>query len=116
MQTIGSRLASLREMGGVSRAELAAFTGMSRGYPGHIETGRYADIGVSILGRIAEVFGASLDWFATGEGDPPALDVVKEGVKAARARLAEEQAAAEVAAEAAAAAAAVDPDSDDGAA
>ena len=86
MQTMAQRLAHLREMGGVSRLELHVLAKISRGFPGHIETGRVQDVGVTVLGRIADVFGVTIDWLARGDGKAPTTRSVAEAVKAARRR------------------------------
>ena len=86
MQTMAQRLTHLREMGGLSRFELHVLAKISRGFPGHIETGRVQDVGVAVLGRIADVFGVSIDWLARGDGKAPTARSVADAVKSARRR------------------------------
>lgn len=72
---LGQRIADLRERAGMSQERLASLVGISKGYPGRIETGRNRPDAL-ILRRIALVLGADYQELAALAGylDPPQGD------------------------------------------
>src|SRR5688500_5304719 len=83
----GVCLRKLREMAGISTRELAELAQVSRGYPGHIESGRRrGKLGAPIAIRLAAVLGCHFERLVDGTGPEPTEEEVRAAVASARAR------------------------------
>lgn len=94
MDTIGSRLAALRGISGLSAAELGTLARLQS--PAHvrlIERGERSGVAATTATALARVLGTSAEYLVDGEGAPPAEADVRAAVE--RARLAAQPAAAE---------------------
>lgn len=83
---VGTRVASLRELAGLSARELSILADLSPSMVGHIEAGRVQQPGVDTILRLADVMGASLSYLIKGEGRAPSKAGCAEAVRVARAR------------------------------
>jgi transcriptional regulator with XRE-family HTH domain len=68
-QSVGDRIRTLRERGGLTQAALGAEVGASRSHLTKIERGADKP-GRDLLVALAAHFEVSLDWLAEGKGDP----------------------------------------------
>jgi transcriptional regulator with XRE-family HTH domain len=88
MDTVGKRLLYLRTVADLSGSELARLAGISRAYPSALERGSGKSTGArmahDLAARIASVFGAKTEWFATGAGKPPSEQTIRRAVSRAR--------------------------------
>ena len=66
MTTLAERLSCLRYVKKVSLREVEAQTGVSNAYLSQLETGKISDPGVGIISKLAEYYGASLDFVVKG--------------------------------------------------
>lgn len=80
-------------LGGISGRDLAGLAGVGHGTPGAILRGQSASCSLDTCARMARVLGLSLDWLATGEGEPPTKETVRRAIEAARASATTDQAA-----------------------
>ena len=65
----GARIKAVREKSGLTQTEFAAAIGVERGAVGNWERG--GGISKANLETVADAFGISFEWLATGRGDSP---------------------------------------------
>lgn len=75
METVGARIAKLRERRGWTHAELAEKSGLSRSYITLLEGGRYRNPGGPRIRAIATALGVSADYLLTGADQPIDADL-----------------------------------------
>jgi transcriptional regulator with XRE-family HTH domain len=83
---VGTRVAELRELAGLSARELSILAGLSPSMVGHIEAGRVQQPGADTVSQLAEVMGASLSYLIKGEGKAPSKGKCAAAVSTARTR------------------------------
>lgn len=86
LDDVAARIATLRQMGGVSQRELARLAQLSS------ETRvqaleRQRSARYQSLKRVADVFGVSVSLLFAGEGSPPRPAAIRKAVETARAEL-----------------------------
>jgi transcriptional regulator with XRE-family HTH domain len=86
VDSISTRIAAARLMGGISAAHLGKLAGRSKSIVALIESGDREDPGGSTVSAIAAVLGVSTDWLLNGTGEPPAPDAVKASIARAESR------------------------------
>lgn len=69
----GERLSALRERHRLTQEEVATVVGMTRSYLSRLEHGRYTSVQLDIAGRLAALYGVSLDYL-TGRTDVEAVN------------------------------------------
>ena len=82
--TLAERLRELRATAGISSRELAAIAGVSRAYPGLIESSERTRIGTGVAAKLAQALGATTDWLILGTGNAPTPEQIAAAVERAR--------------------------------
>jgi transcriptional regulator with XRE-family HTH domain len=67
MTTLSERLACLRYVKGVSQRQVEAETGVSNAYISQLETGKIGDPGIGTIVKLADYYGATLEFIVRGE-------------------------------------------------
>lgn len=93
MGPVSLRLQQLRTRAGLTPRELDQLAGLNRGHVLKLEDGRRPTPTVATLQRLASVFGISVGYLATGEGEEPSQEALIEAAYKARKRLASRRAA-----------------------
>lgn len=87
-RTFGGRIKYLRELiePELSQHELDKLAGLHRGHTWQIEEGNRDNPTTETLSGFKRVFGVSLDWLASGEGELPDTIAARDAVSEARER------------------------------
>ncbi len=83
LSPLGERLQGLRTMAGLGGRELDR---LAETHASLIESGHADNPTFKTVGKIAQVFGVTLDWLVYGNGKPPTARSVQAAVGEARAR------------------------------
>ncbi len=86
--SFGARVARLRDLADLERPDAAMLAGLHRNVLYKAETSGLDNPEANTARAVARLFGVSLDWLLTGEGEAPDADTVRAAVEAARARAA----------------------------
>jgi transcriptional regulator with XRE-family HTH domain len=86
VDSISTRIATARQLAGISAAHLGRIAGLSRSAVALIESGERGDPGGSTVAAIAGALGVSTDWLLNGTGHPPTAKAVKAAVSHAENR------------------------------
>jgi ribosome-binding protein aMBF1 (putative translation factor) len=80
VDSISTRIATARQLAGISAAHLGELSGLSRSAVALIESGERKDPGGSTVAAIAAALGVSTDWLLNGTGKAPTAQTVKSAV------------------------------------
>ena len=84
MTDYADRVAFLRRLANVSRAELAEAAGLSVAVVGHWERRDRRHPDGSALLKLAKATGADVEWLLNGLGEPPTARAVRRAIAATR--------------------------------
>ena len=82
VETIADRVKLLRELSGLSGAELGRRAKLSRATVPSLEAGRNEEPEVKTLSALAKLTSCDPGWLLTGVGSPPTEEQVKSAVSA----------------------------------
>lgn len=93
MSDVIERLVALRKAAGVGNRELDRLAGITEGHSWLIEHRKKPattnNLSANTLAKLADALGCSLDYLASGKGEPPTDDEIAAAVGRCRERLAE---------------------------
>jgi hypothetical protein len=82
MSTLAERVLFLCDAAALPRVRLSKLCGLAGSHLGLIVAGHHASVRGDLAARIAKVFGCSLEWLITGEGQAPDAAHVRASVVA----------------------------------
>lgn len=85
-ETLGERVALLRNEAELSTRELGSLAGLSSGYISLLERNRKGNPTWDTIEGLCSVFGCSVDWLTRGEGRRPSRRALSAALDEAKAR------------------------------
>lgn len=81
---LAGRLTLARTLGGLTGRQLSDLASVADGLVSQVERGTIRSPKATVLGRIAQILGVSLDWLVLGVGEVPKKETIAAAITAAR--------------------------------
>ena len=78
--SLADRVRWARGVAGVTQERLAKLCGISGPHVSLIESGGRTDLKLRVLVALAQGLGVSMEWLATGAGDPPTEEQIRQAI------------------------------------